>query len=536
MKNQDFSTLRAIILAAGLSSRMGGKPKALLPLGGATMLERAVRAFVRAGIEGIRVVTGYEAEQVAEEALRLGAKPVFNRDYELGMYTSICVGLTAVDRERDALLFPPAPVAKMDLAHMDGEQILDHMTSPGEAPAPDSQPVGIDAAFLLPVDAALVRAESIVSLARTWISLDPQARRKAVFIPSFDGWCGHPPLFGSDHFLPMVLWQGDGQWQDQWQWRGGLRDYLSVLMERDAENSFCVGRAPGKTSLALPARETVLHDCSVGWPREGTPEAEVYFLVLPDVGLTSDIDTPQALEEASSLLARTRDRRDPSPEEAWEWLRSSTLSEEKIRHCIAVALGALRLGLTLEKAGLAVAPVLHVCAGLLHDIARMHKAHARVGAEMVRELGWSDCAVVVGAHTVLPDSMLETLGLDVRDIPVGKEAESGPAGADAESRPEVLPAAACVYLADKFFYGDTHVSLARRFGEVKARFAGQEETLRAVAHREMIAGAVRGYFLDVSGQKPEETVVRSAGHPLEAWLNGLITQSPDEVRPYEVGP
>jgi CTP:molybdopterin cytidylyltransferase MocA len=57
--------ISAILLAAGLSSRMG-RPKLLLPWGKTTVLGQVVATFARAGIEDIVVVTGGAREQVEE--------------------------------------------------------------------------------------------------------------------------------------------------------------------------------------------------------------------------------------------------------------------------------------------------------------------------------------------------------------------------------------------------------------------------------------------------------------------------------------
>ena len=93
----------AIILAAGMSSRMG-RPKALLPLSsGETFLTRIVRTFGEAGVDDIVVVVGHEANSVLSasdrgQTSRLSARFVFNPDFEQGQLSSIQAGLRAVDR------------------------------------------------------------------------------------------------------------------------------------------------------------------------------------------------------------------------------------------------------------------------------------------------------------------------------------------------------------------------------------------------------------------------------------------------------
>ncbi len=59
---------RAVILAAGRGSRLGGvpdaEPKCLLRVGGTTMVERQIRSLRAAGIDEVAVVVGCRAERV----------------------------------------------------------------------------------------------------------------------------------------------------------------------------------------------------------------------------------------------------------------------------------------------------------------------------------------------------------------------------------------------------------------------------------------------------------------------------------------
>jgi molybdenum cofactor cytidylyltransferase len=90
----------AIVLAAGLSSRMDGRVKANLPIGGDTFLTRIVRTFLAAGVDGVVVVLGHEAEAVAASfaASGLPARLVMNTDFASGQLSSVLAGLRAVDR------------------------------------------------------------------------------------------------------------------------------------------------------------------------------------------------------------------------------------------------------------------------------------------------------------------------------------------------------------------------------------------------------------------------------------------------------
>jgi molybdenum cofactor cytidylyltransferase len=90
----------AIILAAGLSTRMG-RPKPLLPLAnGETFVTRIVRSFLDSGVDDVVVVLGHEADAVAATLIESGvaARFVVNDAYRSGQLSSVLRGLNAVDR------------------------------------------------------------------------------------------------------------------------------------------------------------------------------------------------------------------------------------------------------------------------------------------------------------------------------------------------------------------------------------------------------------------------------------------------------
>jgi len=85
--------LSAIVLAAGLSARMGRENKLLLPLNGKTVIEVTLQQLLETGIEEIIVVTGYEAEKVRAAIKHLPVTIIYNSMYERGMTTSIQKGV-----------------------------------------------------------------------------------------------------------------------------------------------------------------------------------------------------------------------------------------------------------------------------------------------------------------------------------------------------------------------------------------------------------------------------------------------------------
>ena len=59
----------AVLLAAGAGTRLGGRPKALLELGGVPLILRQLIALSGAGVDEVVVVLGHHAEAV-EAAIR----------------------------------------------------------------------------------------------------------------------------------------------------------------------------------------------------------------------------------------------------------------------------------------------------------------------------------------------------------------------------------------------------------------------------------------------------------------------------------
>ena len=82
----------AIVLAAGLSKRMGAENKLLLPYKSKTIIERTVLNLLDAGINEVIVVTGFEADKITMTIQYLPVKIIYNTSYKKGMTTSIQKG------------------------------------------------------------------------------------------------------------------------------------------------------------------------------------------------------------------------------------------------------------------------------------------------------------------------------------------------------------------------------------------------------------------------------------------------------------
>jgi molybdenum cofactor cytidylyltransferase len=94
----------AVVLAAGLSRRMGAPNKLLLSVDGEPLIARSVRTVLHTGFDQIVVVLGHQAELV-EGALRpLGVRCVLNREFEAGQASSVRAGLAALVPPLDAVM------------------------------------------------------------------------------------------------------------------------------------------------------------------------------------------------------------------------------------------------------------------------------------------------------------------------------------------------------------------------------------------------------------------------------------------------
>ncbi len=87
--------INAIVLAAGLSRRMGAANKLLLPYGRKTVVETVVSKILTSNPETTIVVLGHEGSAVRAALQHLPVQFVDNPDYATGMTTSIQCGVRA---------------------------------------------------------------------------------------------------------------------------------------------------------------------------------------------------------------------------------------------------------------------------------------------------------------------------------------------------------------------------------------------------------------------------------------------------------
>ncbi|HEX5855279.1 MAG TPA: nucleotidyltransferase family protein [Thermoanaerobaculia bacterium] len=98
MPRADTGLVAGVVLAAGSSTRMG-RNKLLLPIGRETVVRRAVREALEAGLDPVVVVLGHEAEEVRAELRGLPCLAVVNADHALGVGTSLRAGIAGAAAE-----------------------------------------------------------------------------------------------------------------------------------------------------------------------------------------------------------------------------------------------------------------------------------------------------------------------------------------------------------------------------------------------------------------------------------------------------
>jgi CTP:molybdopterin cytidylyltransferase MocA len=160
--------LAAIVLAAGFSRRMGAF-KPLLPFSSTTVIERVIAIIHEAGVEAIRVVVGWQAEQLIPVLARCEIPWVRNERVEDGMFSSVQAGVRSL-------------------------------------------PSGLRAFFVLPGDMPLVHPITLTRLMAAW-----DVQPGGIVYPCYQGRRGHPPLIRAA-CIPEILAETPS---------GSLRDLLA---------------------------------------------------------------------------------------------------------------------------------------------------------------------------------------------------------------------------------------------------------------------------------------------------------------------
>jgi molybdenum cofactor cytidylyltransferase len=101
--------ITALLLAAGMSRRMGGPNKLLQDIGGEAMVARTLQSVRSAAVDDIVVVLGHKGTQVKEAVLKAAGDDkrirfVDNPNFADGLSTSLQAGLSVLPEKSDAVL------------------------------------------------------------------------------------------------------------------------------------------------------------------------------------------------------------------------------------------------------------------------------------------------------------------------------------------------------------------------------------------------------------------------------------------------
>lgn len=112
-------TVGAVLLAAGAGTRMGGRPKALLELGGVPLVLRQLVALSGAGVDEVAVVLGHHGEAIEAAVRPFPIALARNPSPDDGRVSSVRVGLGALSPRLDAVI-----VALADQPLIDAQDVV----------------------------------------------------------------------------------------------------------------------------------------------------------------------------------------------------------------------------------------------------------------------------------------------------------------------------------------------------------------------------------------------------------------------------
>lgn len=94
----------AVLLAAGSGSRLGGRPKSLLELGGVPLIRRQLIALSGAGVDEVVVVLGHHGDAIEAAVCEFPVTLARNPNPDAGQASSVRTGLAALAGKLDAVI------------------------------------------------------------------------------------------------------------------------------------------------------------------------------------------------------------------------------------------------------------------------------------------------------------------------------------------------------------------------------------------------------------------------------------------------
>lgn len=170
-----MNSFAAIILAAGLSSRMG-EFKPLLTIEGKTVIDHVISLFSQCSVD-VHLVVGWKSQEVLSGLEKRDIAIIENPRYRQGMFTSIQAGISRLGSSYEGF-------------------------------------------FVMPVDIPLVRPVTLRRLIEA-----KSAFPGHIFFPVFDKQRGHPPLIPCN-LIPRIM---------DWKSEGGLKSFLQTQEKNAVE-------------------------------------------------------------------------------------------------------------------------------------------------------------------------------------------------------------------------------------------------------------------------------------------------------------
>jgi len=155
--------IAGLVLAAGLSSRMGTRNKLTTPYHGKALLQHCVEHASASDLSQLLVVTGHEAT-VVQALVPGGVQTVHNPDFATGMASSLVAGVRALEADRS-----------------------------------------VDGVLVLLGDMPLVTAEHINALLSRFAAQGPGS----IVLAANGGQPGNPVLFARAYFAALCALDGD---------------------------------------------------------------------------------------------------------------------------------------------------------------------------------------------------------------------------------------------------------------------------------------------------------------------------------------
>lgn len=215
--------------------------------------------------------------------------------------------------------------------------------------------------------------------------------------------------------------------------------------------------------------EVLNHDGKVGLQGAIAKMDNILNKSFVDPGIILDADTP---EDYKKLIEFNKNKYCPSAELCRKIQTYFNMKDNIKIHSDKVKSTAIDIYELLLAKGLVLDKNIIVAASMLHDIARSYKRHASVGAQWLKDMGYSQVSEIVREHMVL-------------DFISGEITEK-----------EV------VFVADKLVQDDYSVTIEEKYNMRKEMFKGNKEAILAIERRknqalevyELINNKIGGYY------------------------------------------